>query len=117
MARCWVARTKIPAGDIFMKSFLEWYKENKTQLEEDAIISTGDMSNNSSTEVVSPNSSAASVKSLDVSKPSSRSIGLSDRSVLGASNSKKHDEDGFFGKDNFMIPQNVLSGEIEKRID
>ena len=118
MARCWFAGTEISAGDNAMISFLEWYEEHKKQLEEDAVMSAGDVSNGSAAEVVSPNAPAANVKPLDVSAPSSHSVGLSDKSVLGPSYcSKKCKDNGFFGKGDFRIPQNVLSGDIDRRID
>lgn len=85
-------------------TFLEYLREYNRKLREDAVIAAG----------VGGNSS--SVDAGEVTSSSSANVGLTDHSVLGYS-SKNCKKNGFFGKDDFVIPTNVLSGEILKRID
>lgn len=99
-----------------MKSFLEYLKEyEKKQLEEDAVMDAN-VGSEANGEVVSQDAAAASIKISDVSKPDAIT-GLTDHSVLGVKSKKKCGNGGFFGKDDFYIPQNVLSGEVQRRID
>lgn len=99
-------------------AFLNYLKEKKRQkqLEEDAVLAANASSTNLDSDVISISSSSNHVTDI-VSSPSSSNIGLTDHSVLGTiERSKKNKKDnGFFGKDDFFLPQNVLSGEVEKR--
>lgn len=83
-------------------TFLEYLREYNRKLREDAVIAAGG------------DSSVADVG--EVTSSSSANVGLTDHSVLGYS-SKNCKKNGFFGKNDFVIPTNVLSGEVLKRID
>lgn len=94
-----------------MQSFLEYLREQQKQLEEDAVLAAGS---------VAPDNAVASPKAYDQMSDNSVSspkacVGLTDNSVLGGATRKK--DGGFFGKDDFVIPKNVLSGEIDVKID
>ena len=99
-----------------MKSFLEWLEEQKAEkakrLKEDAVLASGaPVADNA---VASPK--AYDQATADNSVTSHHAcVGLTDKSVLGGATKKK--DSGFFGKDDFRIPKNVLSGEIDVRID
>ena len=93
-----------------MQSFLEYLKEQKEkqeQLEEDAVLAAGS---------VAADNAVASPKAYDQAADNSIAspkacIGLTDKSVLGGATKKK--DCGFFGKDDFIIPKNILSGETD----
>lgn len=97
-----------------MKSFLEYLKEYEEQLEEDAVMATTTAANTGA-EVAPPNA-AANVRCADVASPDAM-VGMTDHSVLGIPCKGKSKNNGFFGKGDFHILKNVLSGEVEKRID
>lgn len=93
-----------------MKSFLEYLKEQEEHLAEDAVMPTG-TAPVTGAEVSSPET-ATNVKTADVVSPN-LAVGLSDNSVLGNPTKCRAKDKGFFGKDDFRIPKNVLSGEVE----
>lgn len=99
-------------------TFLEYLKEYERQLREDAVMAAN-MAANTGAEVTSPSAaSTQNANTAEVVSPHNAAIPTSDRSVIGPAASKKKSKDcGFFGKDDFRIPQNVLSGEVERRID
>lgn len=98
-----------------MISFLEYLKEYKKNLEEDAVLAA-DTASMSGSEVTTHADASAQHNNTDVTSPKA-CIGLTDNSVLGKLSKKKLKDNGFFGKDDFHIPQNVLSGEVEKRLE
>lgn len=97
-----------------MMTFLEYLKEYEKQLKEDAIMAANTASS-SGAEVTSPKAASQSIRAADIVSSTDAAIPMTDNSVLGATSKKK--DCGFFGKDNFQIPQNVLSGEVERRIE
>lgn len=95
-------------------TFLEYLKEYERQLKEDALMAAGTAAN-TGVEVASPGSAASEMKCIDVTSHDAAPP-MNDYSVLGGATKKKCDKDkGFFGKGDFRIPKNVLSGEIETR--
>lgn len=91
-------------------AFLKYLREvREKQIEEDAVVAADSTAFSSSSEVASP-SEVSDFASSEVTSPNSV-VGLTDNSVLGKISKKKNC--GFFGKDNFFIPQNVLSGSVE----
>ena len=95
-----------------MKSFWDYWQDYK--INEDAVIAAGSVGADAAPgEITSPNSDAATPANLDVAPPKAMNA-MTDNSVLGKPEDKK--DCGFFGKGDFRIPANVLSGEIETRI-
>lgn len=101
-----------------MMTFLEYLEEYKRRIKEDVVMAASAASN-AGAEVTSPAvASTQNVKAAEVVSQHDAAIPTSDRSVLGPTVSKKKCKDcGFFGKDDFRIPQNVLSGEVDRRIE
>lgn len=96
-----------------MKSFLEYYKEEKKKkLKEDMILKT-EISNNANTSDVisSKNSTNQNCDILSTQKIT----GVTQGSVLGKLDKKKK-FNGFFGKDDFFKPQSVLSSDFTNRL-
>lgn len=116
MACCWTARNEIPTGNNAMMSFLEYLKEYERQLKEDALMAAGTAAN-AGVEVASPGEAAASASEMKCADVTAHDAAppMNDYSVLGGATSKKKCDKGFFGKGDFRIPKNVLSGEIETR--
>lgn len=99
-----------------MISFLEYLKEYEQQLKEDAVLAA-QSGGSSASEVTSPEVAAQSAKAADVIATGDAAPPTTDNSVLGTMSKKKSKDCGFFGKDDFRIPQNILSGEVQRRIE
>lgn len=95
-----------------MKSFWDYWQEYK--INEDAVMAAGSVGAEAGAgEVTSPNSPAATPANLDISPPKA-SNAMTDNSVLGKSDDCDKDNcGGFFGRNDFRIPYNVLSGNVE----
>lgn len=94
-----------------MKSFWEFWQEYKVN--EDAVMAASSSGAEAAPgEVTSPNSASATPANLDVAPPKACNA-MTDNSVLGKP--KDREDCGFFGKGDFRIPCNVLSGHVETR--
>lgn len=103
-----------------MQSFLEYLREKRKQekLAEDAVVGgadAGGTTTSSAGEVVSPATAQSTTNVGDCLKPSDAAQPMTDNSVLGKPCKDKEDC-GFFGKGDFRIPCNVLSGDVDIRI-
>ena len=96
-----------------MKSFWDYWQDYKVN--EDAIVAAGSAGEGAAPgEVTSPNAPSATPANLDVSPPKAINA-MTDNSVLGKTKCDGDSCGGFLGKGDFIVPKNVLSGEVQTR--